>query len=159
MTDILGLATNAATGGVPGAVSAVAQFAGKILDRAIPDPAARAAAEAELNRQDHDLDMAELAAETGLLTAQAATNTEQAKSDSIFVSGARPAIMWVLAIGLGIHWIFNPVMVWLTGLAGYSITPPQIDVVSLLTLAPGMLGMKLRTDEKLAGAQSQAVGH
>jgi len=37
MSGILG---NALTGGVPGAVSAVAQFAGKILDRAIPDAAA-----------------------------------------------------------------------------------------------------------------------
>ena len=48
MSGILG---NALAGGVPGAVSAVAQFAGKILDRAIPDAAARATAELELARR------------------------------------------------------------------------------------------------------------
>ena len=41
---------------------------------------------------------------------QAKANTEAAKHPSMFVAGARPAIMWVCAIGLFVNFfIKNPI--------------------------------------------------
>ena len=80
MSGIIG---NALTGGVPGAVSAVAQFAGKILDRAIPDPTARAAANLELARLEQTGELAQLAADVDL------ANLEFTLENSVTGSGCK----------------------------------------------------------------------
>ena len=41
--------------------------------------------------------------------AQAQANIEQAKHSSVFVAGARPAIMWIAALGLFFHFIVFPI--------------------------------------------------
>ena len=74
---------------------------------------------------------------------------------SLFVAGARPAILWICAVGLGIHLIVNPIMVWIVQLAtGNVVSPPVMDMTTLLALAGsgGIMGVA-RTIEKMYKVQ------
>lgn len=78
---------------------------------------------------------------------QSEINKIQAAHRSIFVAGARPAMMWICNIGLGYAFIVNPTIQWLTGMPG-----PQLPTKIMMDLVIGMLGLgALRTVEKLAG--------
>ena len=76
-----------------GIAESVIGVAGKVLDKFVGDKDLKVKLEAELNKELISLDLA-----------QAQANIEQAKHPSIFVSGARPAIMWVACLGL--FWSF-----------------------------------------------------
>ena len=64
-----------------GIVDSVVGVAGKVLDKFVEDKDLRLKLDAELRSQLINLD-----------ALQAQTNLEQAKHDSVFVAGARPAI-------------------------------------------------------------------
>lgn len=137
--------------GIDDAVGAGLKIVSQVIDRVIPDPAAAEAAKLEVAKLQMSGELAQLTAVTDLAKAQAATNTAEASNPNLWVAGARPAIMWICAGGLGIHLIVNPLLVWGTDLLGYSIAPPTMDVATLMSLIPGMLGMVLRTYEKQKG--------
>jgi len=81
--------------------------------------------------------------------AQAEINKVQAASRSAFVAGARPAIMWVCAIGLFTAFVVNPYIEFFS--EGEKIINVPLD--SMMELALAMLGLAtLRTVEKLNGA-------
>ena len=61
----------------------------KVLDKFVPDPNAKAQYEADLRESLKGWDQQ-----------QADTNTAEAQNSNLFVSGWRPAIGWVGAIGL-----------------------------------------------------------
>ena len=84
--------------------------------------------------------------------AQAQANVEQAKHPSIFVSGSRPAIMWICAFGLGWQYVFQPVFVWGIAISGADITIPIIPTEGLMTLTLSLLGLGgMRSAEKFKG--------
>lgn len=81
--------------------------------------------------------------------AQAEINKVQAASRSSFVAGARPAIMWVCALGLLTAFVINPYIEFFSD-SGKLVNVP-LEAMMELTLA--MLGLAtLRTVEKLNGA-------
>ncbi len=81
--------------------------------------------------------------------AQTEINKVQAASRSTFVAGARPAIMWVCALGLLTAFVINPYIEFFSE-SGKIVNIP-LDAMMELTLA--MLGLAtLRTVEKLNGA-------
>ena len=81
--------------------------------------------------------------------AQAEINKVQAGSRSSFVAGARPAIMWVCALGLLTAFVINPYIEFFSD-SGKLVNVP-LEAMMELTLA--MLGLAtLRTVEKLNGA-------
>lgn len=124
----------------------------KIIDKVIPDPTEKAKAQAQLMQLNHDELMAEFNANTQIAVAQIATNTEEAKSSSLLVSGWRPACGWVCASALGYHYLLQPLLVFVIYLFGGHITLPEFDMNSLLTILGGMLGLGgLRTFEKSKG--------
>lgn len=87
--------------------------------------------------------------------AQTDINLEEAKHPNIFVSGARPFIMWVCGVALAWQFIGNPIFDWIVKLSGKVITPPVIDTGSLTTILMALLGLGgLRTFEKYKGSQS-----
>lgn len=116
--------------------------ASKVLDRVLPDPAARAAAEIELLR---------LQQAGGL--AQIEVNKTEAASSSIFVAGWRPAAGWVCVGALTWEFVARPMLVTGFGIAGHPVPEiPRLDGV-LWELLFGMLGLgSLRTVEKIKGA-------
>lgn len=86
--------------------------------------------------------------------AQIDANIAQAKNPSIFVSGARPAIMWICALGLLTQFFLMPlaewsVAIWLPELNGQL---PNLDTEGLMGLTVSLLGLSgMRSFEKSKG--------
>ena len=96
--------------------------------------------------------MAEKAAHEAAM-AQAQANTEQAKHPSLFVAGARPAIMWICAAAMAYHFILQPFLVFGVLVAGVELpTLPELDMGSLMPVLMGILGLGgMRSWEKVKG--------
>ena len=126
-----------------GIAESVIGVAGKVLDKFVEDKDLKKKLDHELRSQIVSLDLA-----------QAQTNLEQAKHSSIFVAGARPAIMWICAFGLGWQFVFQPIAVWILALTGSGIALPVIQTEGLMSLTMALLGLgSMRTAEKWKGVQ------
>jgi len=87
---------------------------------------------------------------------QIAINQAEAGNPSIFVSGARPFIMWVCGVGCAWNWVGLPIAKVGFALAGMAITVSPADLSEMMPLLLGMLGLGgLRTVEKLNGVASK----
>jgi len=94
------------------------------------------------------LEQAALAAEQAADQAQAATNTEEAKSTSFFRSGWRPAVGWLCVVALAYNYLGAPLLRLTIG------TAPVVDMAELYPLLFGILGIgTMRTVEKIQGIQ------
>jgi len=121
--------------GIDDAISAGLQ----IVNKFVPDPAAKAQAEAELRTSLQQWD-----------AQQSETNKAEAQNPNLFVSGWRPAIGWVGASGLAYQYVIRPFAV---GAGWHDL--PTLDS-SLMELIMAMLGMGgLRTYEKVKGVASK----
>ena len=126
-----------------GIAESVIGVAGKVLDKFVEDQDLKTKLSHELKSQIVSLDLA-----------QAQTNLEQAKHPSIFVAGARPAIMWICAFGLGWQFVFQPVAVWIIAVGGIDVVLPIIETEGLLSLTLALLGLGgMRSFEKSKGIQ------
>jgi len=128
-----------------GLVDSVVGVAGKVLDKFVEDKDLKTKLNAELKSQMIALDLA-----------QAQANIEQAKSPSIFIAGARPAIMWICAFGLAWQFVLQPVAVWGIALSGADIDLPFIQTEGLMSLTLALLGLGgMRTAEKWKGVSRE----
>jgi hypothetical protein len=83
---------------------------------------------------------------------QAKINMIEARHRTIFVAGWRPFIGWICGVGLGMNFIFFPLMEWITDLVGDMIKRPEMDTAALMTLVISLLGLgATRTYEKMKG--------
>ncbi|MBC40704.1 MAG: hypothetical protein CML19_00505 [Pusillimonas sp.] len=124
-----------------GLVESVVGVAGKVLDKFVEDKDLKRKLEAELKQQVIALDLA-----------QAQANIESAKHPSLFVSGARPAILWICAFGLGWQFVFQPVFVWVLAVSGSGMAIPIIPTEGLMSLTLSLLGLgAMRSAEKFKG--------
>jgi hypothetical protein len=113
----------------------------KVLDKFIPDPAVKQAAEAELRASLQAWDKM-----------QTDVNKAEAENASLFVAGWRPAIGWSCAFAFGFIYVAAPMIAWLGSIAGFALPQPKFDVDALMSLTFGMLGMAgFRTFEKVKG--------
>jgi hypothetical protein len=95
---------------------------------------------------------AQLAAALALVQGQMDTNKAEAANPSVFVSGARPFIMWICGVGLGMQFLVSPTIQWGAALFGKTVVLPPLDIGTLMTLLLGMLGLGgMRTFEKFKG--------
>jgi hypothetical protein len=93
-----------------------------------------------------------IAAAVMVVQGQIDINKEEAKSPSVFVSGARPFIMWVCGMGCAWNWIGLPVAKFILILLGITVTITPADLAEMMPLLMGMLGLGgFRTIEKLNG--------
>lgn len=98
----------------------------------------------------------QLAAAVMLVQGQLAVNAEEAKSPNVFVSGARPFIMWVCGMAYAWNWIGLPVAKVGLALAGITLAISPADLSEMMPLLLGMLGLGgLRTIEKINGVASR----
>lgn len=135
------------TGSIVGSIVGVA---GKVLDKIFPDPIAQAGARLELLKLQQGGELEIFANEVKLAQAQAAINTEEAKSDSVFIAGWRPFIGWICGSGLAIQFVVSPIGTFVAGLFGKVVQIPNLDLGTLMTLLFGMLGLgAYRTAEKI----------
>ena len=107
----------------------------KVLDKFIPDPAAKAQAEADLRNSLMQWDKA-----------QTDVNAVEAANPNVFVSGWRPCIGWIGALGLAYQYFIRPLAIGF-GLGAF----PALDG-SLMELVIGLLGFGgMRSWEKYKG--------
>lgn len=128
-------------------------FGGKLIDRFFPDATLAAAAKLELITLQQNGELAVMANETNLALAQIAVNAEEAKSSSIFVSGARPSIMWICAFALAYASILEPIGRFVgTVVFGYTGAYPVIDNDITMQVLYGILGLgAYRSYERVKG--------
>tara|TARA_R110000737_G_scaffold76266_2_gene106846 strand:- start:917 stop:1318 length:402 start_codon:yes stop_codon:yes gene_type:complete len=130
-----------------GIVDSVIGVAGKVLDKFVEDKDLRAKLDAELKAQLINLD-----------TLQAQTNLEQAKHPSVFVSGSRPAIMWICAFALGWQFILAPIFSWALIIWYPVVTLPSLQTEELTGLVMALLGLGgMRTAEKWKGVARNSM--
>ena len=126
-----------------GIAESVIGVAGKVLDKFVEDKDLKTKLSHELKSQIVSLDLA-----------QAQTNLEQAKHSSVFIAGARPAIMWICAFGLGWQFVFQPVAAWIIMVSGSEMMLPIFETEGLMPLTSSLLGLGgMRSFEKFKGIQ------
>ena len=134
-------------------VSAMFDVGGKLIDKLIPDPQAKAEAAFKLLQLQQTGELAELAATTDLAKGQLEVNKAEAANPNGFTSGWRPAVGWVCATGLAVQFLVRPFVLWASD-AGWHVKAdfPSLDMGTLITLLAGMLGLgAMRTVEKVQG--------
>jgi hypothetical protein len=111
----------------------------------IPDPAARQAAELQMQQ-----DMLKFAAEQG--AQQAEINKVEAANTNIFVSGWRPFLGWTCGAAFAWNYVGFPAASWLVAVCGYDVPLKPVLDNGLMELTLGMLGLgAMRSFEKLKG--------
>jgi len=120
-------------------VSAIAP----LLEKVIPDDDERAKLAHEIatlaERQAHEIALQQIE-----------VNKLEAKSDSVFKGGWRPAIGWVCALAFAYHYIIQPLLVFWLAVAEVKVELPEFDMSSLLVVMGGLLGLgTMRTVERV----------
>ena len=111
----------------------------------IPDPAARQAAELQMQA-----DMLKFAAEQG--AQQAEINKVEAANTNIFVSGWRPFLGWTCGAAFAWNYVGFPAASWLVAVCGYDVPLKPVLDNGLMELTLGMLGLgAMRSFDKLKG--------
>jgi hypothetical protein len=124
----------------------------KVIDKLIPDPAAKAAAQLEILKLNQSAEFKQLDADLEMARNQTDINKEEAKNASIFVSGWRPFIGWSCGFIFCANYIGVPLLAWASGIYGWP-APPRLEIGEILPVLLGMLGLGgLRTAEKIKGA-------
>ena len=85
--------------------------------------------------------------------AQVNVNVEEAKSESLFIAGGRPACIWIGAVGLGYASIIEPIMRFVASVGfKYSGGFPVIDTTITMQVLVGLLGLGyMRSQDKAKG--------
>lgn len=115
-----------------------------LIERFVPDPEKKAAAEMEMFKMAADGELKQV-------IAQLEINAREAAHPSVFVAGWRPAFGWCGAIGFLYATVIQPVTVWYGLTKGWP-APPDINIDLLWVVITGMLGIGgMRTFEKKLG--------
>ena len=123
-------------------LGAVSDLASTVINKIWPD-------KSEAEKQ-------QLAAAVMVVQGQIDINKAEAANPSVFVSGARPFIMWVCGMGCAWNWIGLPVAVFVLAVIGKPIALSPADLSEMMPLLLGMLGLGgYRTIEKIKGVASK----
>ena len=115
-----------------------------LLDRFIPDPEAKRAAEAEFLKMAMDGELRQT-------IAQLEINAREAAHPSVFVAGWRPFFGWAGGVGFLYATIGQPLLAWGAAIKGWP-APPALNLDLLWVVVTGLLGIGgLRTFEKTKG--------
>lgn len=115
-----------------------------LLDRFIPDPEAKRAAEADFLKMAMDGELKQT-------IAQLEINAREAAHPSIFVAGWRPFFGWSGGVGFVYATVGQPLLAWWAAIKGWP-TPPTLNLDLLWAVITGLLGIGgLRTFEKTKG--------
>ena len=122
-------------------VSAIAP----LLDKVIPDADER-------NRLAHEIATLTERQAHEIAKAQIEVNRTEAASPSIFVSGARPAAMWVCVSGMAFNFIILPLIMVGCDISGIAVDISPLDTSEMMPILMGLLGLgTMRSYEKKNG--------
>jgi len=126
-----------------GVLSALIGPVSNILDKVIPDKDLR-------EKLSHEIaTMAEQHTQAQVM-AQIEVNKIEAASNSVFVSGWRPAIGWICAMGMAGNFLIIPFANMALELSKTGVTIPMIALSEMMPVLMGMLGLgAMRTVEKV----------
>lgn len=128
-------------------ISAIMDVGGKLIDKLIPDPKAKAEALQKLQELQQ-------AGDLQVIADQVSINKIEAASTNMFIAGWRPWVGWVSGSGLAFQFVLSPFIEWGMALAGHPTKLPTLDNSLLTTLLVGLLGLGgMRTLEKLQGVE------
>lgn len=124
----------------------------KILDRVLPDPQQRAAAQLEMFKAQQAGEFKEMDNQLQRDLAQIGVNNTEAQSQSLFKSGWRPAVGWVCATALAYEFLGRVLFGYVLSNWLHWTQPPDLAMGDLMTILGGLLGLgTLRTTEKIKG--------
>jgi Holin of 3TMs, for gene-transfer release len=129
--------------GVDDAIAAGSNLVSTIVNKIWPD--------ANLEEKNKlTLALTEMQNEYNVILSQIDVNKESAKHGQIFVSGARPFILWVCGSALAYAALIEPLLQVIASFFGADIKFPDINTDITLQILLGMLGLGgLRTAEKM----------
>jgi hypothetical protein len=124
----------------------------RIIDKVVPDPQAKQAAQLKLLEMQQAGEFKALEADLQLAMGQIEVNREEAKSPDFFRSGWRPFVGWTCGGGLFYQIMMRPLFGWIASNAWGWTEPPSLEMDTLLTLLFGLLGLGgMRTYERIKG--------
>lgn len=137
-------------------LSALFDLGKTAIDKIWPDPVKRAEELRKLEELKQSGDLARLNAEVNLMLGQIDVNKAQAQHPSVFVAGARPAVMWIGAFGLAYAAIIEPLARFVAAVCfGYAGAFPELDTTITMQVLFGVLGLgAYRTFEKTKDVQT-----
>ncbi len=136
-------------------IGSIFDFGSKVIDKIWPNAEDAQKAKLAMLQMQQAGEFKELEAQLELAKGQMEVNKVEAASGSIFVSGARPAAMWVCVGGMFYTFIGYPMFTWVAFLLKVA-GPPQIDSTMLIQLLVGMLGLAgWRSMDKANGVASK----
>jgi len=112
----------------------------KLLERILPDKAKRDEAKLKLLEMQQAGELKELDSLVASDAGQTAVNVEEAKSESLFKSGWRPAAGWICVSALLYAGLGKALLTWFSLMADVP-PPPAIDTTELVTMLFGLLGL------------------
>lgn len=122
-------------------ITAILDVGGKLLDKFVPDPQAKAAAQIELIKLAQSADLAQIG-----------VNQQEAGSTSVFVAGWRPWIGWVCGAAFAWNFVGISIARFALEVAGRQVALAPADLTEMMPVLLGMLGLAgLRTQEKIKG--------
>lgn len=149
------------TGGVGPAIGAalpsIADTAKVLVERLVPDPNAKAGAQAEIEQALAAREVAIVNATMEIAKAQTQVNLVEAQGNDRFSARWRPSVGWICAAGFGYQFVLAPVLTWSTNLVGVIIgaqipPAPMLSINDLMVVLTGILGLgALRTTERVQG--------
>jgi len=113
-----------------------------VIDKIFPNAEDAKKAQAELQKLAQEVDFKQME-----------INLAQSTSDNVFISGARPCIMWVCGLIFCYNYLLQPLFIFILTLFDKQITAlPVFKIDEILPVLLGMLGLGgLRTFEKIKG--------
>lgn len=148
---------------LPGVLPTVTETAKILVDRLVPDPAAREQAQREIELAISQREVAITEALSKQAEAQSAINLAEAQGNDPFSSRWRPAAAWVCVGGMAYQFLAAPILTWAGALASVALdvafpAPPQLQVGDFMPLLIGMLGLgAMRTYERTTGVSTPPV--
>lgn len=150
--------------GIKIALPPAAEAAKTLVERLVPDPAAKAAAQLAIEEALTARDTTATNAAMEIAKAQATVNLAEAQGNDRYSARWRPTAGWVCVAGLAYAFVLGPILTWLTGIIGAAIgaalpAAPLIEVGQLMVLLTGMLGLGVqRTVERTQGVPGAMPG-
>lgn len=141
-------------------LSALFEIGKTAIEKIWPDPSKRAEELYKLEKLKQDGDLARLQAEVDLMLGQIEINKVEAQHPSVFVAGARPAVMWIGAFGLAYAAVIEPIARFMARVVfDYVGEFPVLDTTITMQVLFGILGLgAYRTYEKTKEVQTDRTG-
>ncbi len=119
----------------------VASGVAKIISLFKVDPTVALEKQAEITEIQLKITADAAAAAAAEVQGQLDTNKAEAASGDKFTSRWRPMVGYICGFALASNFIVAPFFTWISGMAGYKITYPTLDMSTMMPVLLGMLGL------------------